>query len=246
LSDQPRLVADSIGKSFSDRRVLSAARLSVSSGEVAGLLGRMGTGKSTLLRICAGIIAPDSGWVDIDGRQYSRPRHSTLASRGLFYIGELDNLVRTMTVKQHFDAVAQRFGRWEHDDQMEQLNVAPLLDQKASTLSGGEVKRVEMALAFARRPRVLLADELFKSADPVLCELIGASLRELARRGCAIVVTGHEVNVLRPYLDSVTHVISGTTYFLGDPDQAWANDGFRREYLGSADSAGHHTQTHAQ
>ena len=140
----------------------------------------MGTGKSTLLKICAGIIAPDTGWVEIDGRQYFRPRHSVLAMRGLFYLGELDNLVRTMTVKEHFNAIEQRFGKWEDDEQMERLNVGPLLSQKAQTLSGGEVKRVEMALAFARRPRVLLADELFKSADPVLCELIGASLRELA------------------------------------------------------------------
>jgi ABC-type multidrug transport system ATPase subunit len=233
LTDQPRIVADSIGKTFSGRRVLSAARLSVSSGEVAGLLGRMGTGKSTLLKICAGIIAPDSGWVEIDGRRYFRPRHSVLAARGLFYLGELDNLVRTMSVKEHFDAIAQRFGKSDDDEQMERLNVAQLLDQKTGTLSGGEVKRVEIALALARRPRVLLADELFKSVDPVLCELIGESLRELARRGCAVVVTGHEVNLLKPFLDSVTHVTSGTTYFLGDSNQAWEHDGFRREYLGS-------------
>jgi ABC-2 type transport system ATP-binding protein len=193
----------------------------------------MGTGKSTLLKICAGIVAPDTGWVEIDGRQYLRPRHNILAMRGLFYLGELDNLVRTMTVREHFDAITHRFGKWNDDDQLERLHIAPLLDQKAGTLSGGEVKRVEIGLAFARRPRVLLADELFTSADPVLCEVIGSSLRELARAGCAIVVTGHEVNLLKPFLDSVTHVTSGTTYFLGDSNQAWAHDGFRREYLGS-------------
>jgi len=234
LTDQPRIVADSVSKSFSDRRVLSSARLSASSGEVVGLLGRMGTGKSTLLKICAGIVAPDSGWVEIDGHRYTRPRHSVLAARGLFYLGELDNLVRTMTVRAHFDAIRRRFGDWGTDEQIDHLNVEPILDQKVGSLSGGEIKRAEIALALARRPRLLLADELLKSADPILCELMGGSLRVLASRGCAVVVTGHEVNLLRPFLDSVILVTSGTTYSLGNADEAWSHDGFRREYLGSA------------
>jgi len=93
-----------------------------------GLLGRMGTGKSTLLKICAGIVAPDSGWVEIDGHRYTRPRHSVLAARGLFYLGELDNLVRTMTVRAHFDAIRRRFGDWGTDEQIDHLNVEPILD----------------------------------------------------------------------------------------------------------------------
>lgn len=230
----PRLVADSISRSYGGTRVLNSARLSASSGQVTGLLGRMGCGKSTLLKICAGILRSESGWVELDGKKFLRPSHASLASKGLFYLGELDNLIRSMTVRAHFDAVRKRFGDHRDDEWFRRLGVEPLLDRPVASLSGGEIKRVEIALAFARKPVCLLADEPLRSVDPILAELVGESFRELARRGCAVVVTGHEVNTLRPFLDSVVLVTSGTTYPLGPPEAAWSHDGFRREYLGSA------------
>lgn len=225
------LVADSIGKSFSGRRVLSSARVSSRAGEVVGLLGRMGSGKSTLLKICAGLLQPDSGWIELDGRRYDRPRRRILASSGLFYLGESDNLAWTLTVREHFDELRRRYGCLLDGATSDSLDLHELLNRKISTLSGGEVKRVEVALAFARKPKCFLADELFRSADPLLCEALGRALRSLAGDGCAVVVTGHEVNALMPCLDSVTWVTSGTTYSLGHPRAAQANHAFVREYL---------------
>ncbi|MGH9421495.1 MAG: ATP-binding cassette domain-containing protein, partial [Thermoanaerobaculia bacterium] len=99
------LCADSISKTFSGRRVLSSARLAVEAGQVVGVLGRMGMGKSTLMKICVGVLESDSGWVEFAGRQYQRPRFSTLASRGLFYLAESDNLAGGRTVAEHFDLI---------------------------------------------------------------------------------------------------------------------------------------------
>lgn len=226
------LCADSISRSFAGRRVLSSARLSVSRGEVIGLLGRMGQGKSTLMKICAGVLDSDSGWVEFGGRRYDRPRLSTLAARGLFYLAESDNLVSSLTISQHFDLIEKRFGAGDRDLAARMMRLEDFLDARADTLSGGETRRAEMALAILRRPSCLLADEPFKSVDPLMCELLGNAHRHLASNGSAVVVTGHEVNALRPYLDSVVWVTSGTTYELGNTDSAWRHDGFRREYLG--------------
>lgn len=226
------LIADSIAKSFGNRRVLTSARLSVASGQIVGVLGRMGSGKSTLLKICAGIARADSGWVELDGTRYQRPRRSTIARRGMFYLGESDNLAWTLTIRQHFDEIARRFGRSAIDDAVGMLEIAPLLDRRSHQLSSGETKRVEMGLVFARNPACLLADEIMRSVDPIVCDLLGRSLTILAGRGCAVVVTGHEVNFLMPYLDRVTLVTSGTTYDLGSRDQAFSNEIFAREYLG--------------
>jgi len=226
------LRADSISRSFDGRRVLSSARLAVSSGEVVGLLGRMGQGKSTLMKICAGVLDADSGWVEFDGQQYERPRLSTLAARGLFYLAESDNLVSALTVAQHFDLIEKRFGPGDRDLAASMMRLEDFLDARTDTLSGGETRRVEMALALLRRPLCLLADEPFKSVDPLMCELLGNAYRHLALNGSGVVVTGHEVNALKPYLDSVVWVTSGTTYELGNADSAWQHDGFRREYLG--------------
>ena len=217
--------------------MLSSARLAVEKGEVVGLLGRMGMGKSTLLKICAGMMTPDSGWVEFDGIQYQRPRLATLASRGLFYLGESGNLVSSLTLKEHFDLIEKRFGKGDQAFELEFLGLENFLNAKAETLSGGESRRAEIALALLRRPSCLLSDEPFRSVDPLMCELLGRAFRHLASNGCAVVVTGHEVNALKPYLDSVVWVTSGTTYSLGTTDSAWNNEGFRKEYLGNPDSA---------
>ncbi len=226
------LCADSISKSFGESRVLSSARLTAAAGEIVGVLGRMGMGKSTLLKICAGVLQPDSGWVEFAGRQYHRPRLSALAHRGMFYLAEAGNLAAGRTVRQHFDIIEKRFGAGDRSAVIDLLHLENLLDARAETLSGGEARRVETALAMVRRPACLLADEAFRGIDPIVCELLGTAFRQLAGAGCAVVLTGHEVNALRPYLDSVVWVTSGTTYLLGNADRAWSNEGFAREYLG--------------
>ena len=226
------LLADSISKSYGARRVLSSARLQASRGDVVGLLGRMGSGKSTLLKICAGVLRADSGWIELDGKRYTSPRRSKLALRGLFFLGETDNLAWTLTVREHFTELERRFGGRLSEEAADLVRIDQLLNRRPQSLSGGEVKRVEMALALARRPVCVLADETFRSADPILCEVLGECFRLLAAQGCAVVVTGHEVNLLMPFLDSITWVTSGATYSLGSTKSAMSNDAFRREYLG--------------
>src|SRR6185503_5989655 len=105
-----RLLVDSISKSYGPNRVLTSARLAATEGCVVGVLGRMGCGKSTLLRIAGGIVSADSGWVEIDGKRFIRPGRTTMARRGLFFLGENDNLAWRLTVRQHFDEIARRFG----------------------------------------------------------------------------------------------------------------------------------------
>jgi lipopolysaccharide export system ATP-binding protein len=226
------LCADSISRSFSGRRVLSSARLALEPGQVVGVLGRMGMGKSTLMKICAGVLDADSGWVEFAGQQYQRPRLSKLASRGLFYLAETDNLAGALTVRQHFDLIENRYGSGNRALAVEMLKLEPFLNARCDTLSGGETRRAEMALAILRQPLCLIADEPFKSVDPIMCETLGNAFVHLARNGCAVAVTGHEVNALKPFLDSVVWVTSGTTYSLGTTEAAWSHDGFRREYLG--------------
>jgi ABC-type multidrug transport system ATPase subunit len=226
------LIADSISKTFKHRKVLSAARLEARSGKVVGLLGRMGTGKSTLLNICAGHTNSESGWIELNGIRSPRWSSTRLAKNGLFYLKEADNLAWTCTVGQHLDEIERRFGECDRDAIGQRFDIEVLLDAKISRLSGGETRRVEVAVAFARRPVVLLFDEPLRGADPKLCEMLGSAMRELASNGTAVVVTGHEVGMLMPFLDTVVFMTSGTTYHLGSPDAAQGNEMFAREYLG--------------
>ncbi len=226
------LRADCAAKRLGDRQVLTAATLSATSGSVTGLLGRLGEGKSTLLKICAGVDTPDGGWIELDGIQYIRPQLHILAGRGMFYLADSGNLASSLSVRQHFDAVKRRYPETRVDDAIESMQLGQLLDSRPGAMSGGERRRSEIGLALARAPKCLIADEPFRGLDPIVCEMVGTGLRRLAANGCAVVVSGHEVRTLAPYLDSVVWLTSGTTQPLGDSAQAWQNERFRREYLG--------------
>jgi ABC-type multidrug transport system ATPase subunit len=226
------LRADSIVKSYGDRHVLTAASLRASEGQIVGLLGRMGEGKSTLLRICAGLMSADGGWVTFAGVQYLRSSLSTLAARGLYYLADADNLASTLTLRGHMRAVQRRYGAGDLDEIIALLELEPLLNAMPYSLSTGEQRRAELAIAMLRKPVCLLTDEPFRSIDPLAAELMGTAFRRLAAAGCAIVVTGHDVRAIVPYLDRVVWMTSGTTYELGTPESAWENELFQREYLG--------------
>ncbi len=227
----PLLQADSIGKAYGERRILTAARLQAEAGQIVAVVGRMGAGKSTLLKICAGLVAPDSGWVRFEGVMYDRPRLFRIAPRGMYFLPEGGNLASSLSIGEHFRLLGRRYGDGGSAATLEALDLPPLLSRRAHTLSGGERQRVEVALAIARGP-CLLADELFRGLDPLTCELLGAALQRFARSGCAVVATGHEVESLAQFASKIVWVTPGTTYSLGDPRAAAASEAFRREYLG--------------
>ncbi len=230
----PILHADSLTWRHRSERVLTSATLRVMPGQIVALLGRVGSGKSTLLKICAGLLASNSGWVRLNGQLFIRPRLSTLASEGLFYLSDGPNLVPSFSLQEHFDAVQFRFGPGDRESAIESLRLSDLLLRRARTYSPGERRRAEIALALVRNPICLLVDEVFQGIDPIAVELVGESLRALTRRGCAIVVSGHEMRAILPYADTVTWVTAGTTYDLGNVNEALHNQTFRREYLGTA------------
>lgn len=232
---EPILQADSIGKTFRDRRVLSSACVSAAPGEVVGLLGRTGEGKSTLVRICAGQSRSDSGWVKYKGQICDPPRLSTMASSGVYYLPESGSLARSLTLQGHFDLFRDRFRLGSADELVDDFDLQGLLGASPDSLSTGERRRAEMALVFYRQPECLLADELFRDLDPITAERVGRVLRILAQNGCAVIVTGHEVRAMAPCLTSIVWLTSGTTYALGRPELAWKNEYFRREYLGPAE-----------
>ncbi len=219
-------------KAYGRRRVLKAASVWARPGSVTVVLGRNGCGKSTLLRIGAGVLAPDAGTVHYAGRVYSRPRLDVLARQGLFFLPDRHLLSARWTLRQHVEAFTWRFGDAGAARALARLRLEERLDQRPAELSGGERRRAELALAMMRRPRCLLADEPFAGINPGDGEGLAAALREMAREGCAIVVTGHEVPQLLRLADSVVWMVAGTTHGLGTADEAISHAQFRREYLG--------------
>ena len=228
------LQADSIGKRFGRRQVLSAATLSAGAGHVVALLGRNGSGKSTLLKIAAGWLRADWGIVIYRGERLMHPRLWQLARRGLFYLPEHPLLSPAFTLRRHLDAVAYHVSGASVGEAVELLGLDQLLGRRPRAFSGGERRRAALAIALACRPACLLADEPFLRIAPRDAETLDAAFRALASAGCAVVVTGHETPLVLDLADEVVWLTAGTTHPLGPPRSALANEAFREDYLGPA------------
>jgi ABC-type multidrug transport system ATPase subunit len=229
----PILVADCVGKRFGDRWVLRSASLRAQPGELRALVGRNGAGKSTLLRIAAGLLIPDSGTVHYDARPRIPARLSALAREGLFLLPDHDQLSSAFTLRVHLDFVRPRSARPDETEIIETLGLARHLGAKPHELSSGERRRAELAVAWIRRPRCLLADEPLRNIAPIDGELVLQVLRRMAVEGCAVIVTGHEVSALMAAVHHVTWCTDGSTYELGPPFMARNDDRFRTMYLGT-------------
>jgi ABC-type multidrug transport system ATPase subunit len=225
------LVADCIGKRYSNRWVLHSASLRATRGELRALLGRNGAGKSTLLRIAAGVIQPDAGSVRFNGVARERVRMPQLAREGLCFVPDRDLLSNAFTLRQQLmfasgdeKLIGSIVGR---------LEISSLFDARPFELSSGERRRAEMAFAMARQPTCLLADEPLRNISPIDAEALLQVFKDIAHNGCAVVLTGHEVPALLAAVDHITWCTAGTTYEMGPPFMARTDERFVRDYLGS-------------
>ncbi len=228
----PVLVADSVTKAFGDRRVLTAASLRAVPGQVRVIFGRNGAGKSTLIKIAAGWIQPDSGMVHMLGQPVLRANLGRMARAGVFYLPDHDLYSSSFTLRRQLGLFENAFRRRPVEEAAGMAMVEECLDRRPFKLSGGELRRAELAAVLVRQPLCLLADEPFRGIAPVDHEQVTRILRLLAADGCAVVVTGHEVPSLLEAADHVVWCTSGTTYELGAPSAARTHERFTMEYLG--------------
>jgi len=224
--------ADSMGVSFRDRQVLKAATVWAKPGQVTVLLGRNGCGKTTLIRAALGLCRREFGVVRFADQVYERPCLPTLARRGLFYLPDRGLLSWRRTVNWHLRAMSQSVRHPIDLGSISWLGIESLRRKTAKKMSGGERRRVEVGLALLRRPSCLIADEPLAEVSPADRQRVAQGIRELAGHGCAVLVTGHEVDDLLDLADIVVWMVGGTTHWLGTPAEARAHAQFRLTYLG--------------
>lgn len=229
--------ATDIRKRYGGRQVLQSGGLWVRPGSISVLLGRNGGGKTTLVEIALGWRRGEAGVVTVGQERLVRPSLAHLARRGVFYLPQQTWLSPVHPVRTHFAAVAKAASQESVEAAIERLRVGEFLDRQANAMSGGERRRVELALAVARQPRCLIADEPFLGIGPQDAELVGSIFREMAAAGCGVFVTGHEVPTLLDLADYVIWLAGGTTHDLGTVENALAHRQFAREYLGPSGHA---------
>ncbi len=233
-----QLLADDLVKTYGGRRVVDGLTLCVTPGEVVGLLGPNGAGKTTTFHMIVGFEQPDSGTISLAGENLSGlPMHER-ARRGIVYLPQEPSVFRRLTVEQNILAILEtlRLPATERSERLDtlldDLGVAHLRFNQASSLSGGERRRVEIARALVLEPLFMLLDEPFAGIDPIAVLDIQAIISQLRARGIGILITDHNVRETLGICDRAYIVSSGRVIEEGPPDVIAASKKARQIYLG--------------
>ena len=199
------------------RAVLRGVSLDADAGAVTMVLGMSGSGKTTLLKLCKGLLSPQRGEVRVLGESVvSAQRRGRLDAR-VAYIPQQLGLVRTLTaldnavtgalsrvgtVPSLLKLVPEKEVR-QARELLARLGIGHKADEKVYALSGGERQRVAIARALMQQPRVVLADEFISDLDPLTSAEIMAIVRDIVASGVAVVMTTHEMDVVRGHADHV-------------------------------------------
>ena len=164
--------------------VLRAVSLHVDDGEVVALLGPSGSGKSTLLRVIAGLVVPDSGTVQLDGRDITRVPTHEIARLSIAQSPEGRRIFPRMTVYENLQMGASMNGLAHFDQDLERVctlfpRLKERLQQRGGTLSGGEQQMLAIARALMSRPKLLLLDEPSLGLAPLIVKQIFQIIKEL-------------------------------------------------------------------
>ncbi len=232
------LFVDQIGKSFRDRVVVNHVSLRLRRGEVMGLLGPNGAGKTTCFYVIIGLIAADYGRIVLDGENITAQPMFQRARMGLGYLPQEASIFRGMTVSQNVMAVVElrerssSVARATVERLLDELRISHLKNASASSLSGGERRRVEIARALASEPSFMLLDEPFAGIDPLAIADIREVISYLKRRGIGILITDHNVRETLDIIDRASIIHAGEVLFEGSPQEIIDDPEVRRVYLG--------------
>ena len=226
-------------KSYGGRTVVRGVSLEVSSGEVVGLLGPNGAGKTTTFYMTVGLTAPDSGRVELDGHDVTDDPMYLRARKGIGYLPQEPSIFRGLTVEQNILAIletmdlsgAERRARLKA--LLGELNLTPLAQAPAYTLSGGERRRAEITRALVISPKFILLDEPFAGIDPIAVTDIQKIIFHLRGRGIGVLLTDHNVRETLRITDRAYIVHDGALFRSGTPSSLAADEEVRRIYLGT-------------
>ena len=225
-------------KSFRKKMVIRDVTMTLQRGEVVGLLGPNGSGKTTTFYAIAGLIFPEAGTVTIDGVNVTALPMYRRARLGIGYLPQEMSIFRGLSVEDNISAVLDislndRHKRRERlEELLSDFSIEHLRRAPALALSGGERRRVEIARCLAAEPKYLLLDEPFAGVDPISVGDIRHLVADLKKRGIGVLITDHNVRETLEIIDRAYILHDGQVLMSGTPEEVVENENVRRVYLG--------------
>ena len=232
------LAIDQLGKQYGGRKVVNSVSLSVESRQVVGLLGPNGAGKTTTFYMSVGMVKPDHGRVFLDDEDITDYPMYLRARKGVGYLPQETSIFRKLTVRQNIMAILETLSlskserRDRADRLLDELGIARLSDQKATVLSGGEKRRLEISRALAINPSFMLLDEPFAGIDPLAVADIKKIITHLKDRGIGVLISDHNVRETLESCDTAFILSDGEIIESGTPEHIASSEVARRIYLG--------------
>ena len=235
---QPLLEVKNFVKKYNDKVVVNKLSFTVKPGEVVGLLGPNGAGKTTAFYMTIGLIKPDSGEVFFNGNNISHLPIHKRAHLGMGYLAQEPSVFRALSVKENILCILENLPISESqkkerlDTLLHELHLEPLKDQKASSLSGGERRRLEITRALASDPTLLLLDEPFANIDPLAVQDVKHLIRHLKQKKISILITDHNAREIFSIVDRSYLMQEGSVLLSGSVKDLIEHSDARKYYLG--------------
>ncbi|MDY7102961.1 MAG: ABC transporter ATP-binding protein [Actinomycetota bacterium] len=196
MTDQPVLAIESMSAGYDGAAVVRDLDLDVRPGEVVALLGPNGAGKTTTLRAISGLVHPMEGTIRFDGRDLADVSPAARAKLGIAHVPEGRGVFFGLTVAEHF-RLGHMNERLDADAAYRYFPaLAEIRDRRAGLLSGGEQQMLALGRALARRPRLMLLDEMSLGLAPIIVERLLPVVAEYARdSGCAVLLVEQHLHI---------------------------------------------------
>jgi branched-chain amino acid transport system ATP-binding protein len=249
------IVVDGLRKHFGGFRAVDGASLSIAKGSITGLIGPNGAGKSTLFNVVAGLLPPDGGHVYLDGEEITGLPPHRLFLKGLVRTFQIAHEFGSLTVRENLMMVPPRqagetlWQTWlprrriaaeeaaiarKADEVLAFLTLGHLADERASSLSGGQKKLLELGRTMMTDARIVFLDEVGAGVNRTLLNTIGDAILRLNReRGYTFCVIEHDMDFIGRLCDPVICMAEGRVLAQGSAEELRRNEQVIEAYLGT-------------
>jgi len=254
-AEEPVLVVRDLAKSFGGVHAVQGVSFSVEAGRMLALIGPNGAGKTTCFNMLGGQLQPDRGEVLLSGKPITGLKPRLVWRLGVGRTFQITATFTSMTVRENVQMalISHERGLWnpfasararhvaEADALLAQVGMAEQADRACGVLAYGDLKRVELAVALANRPKLLLMDEPTAGMAPrERIELMALTARIAAERNIAVLFTEHDMDVVFAHADRVIVLDRGHLIADGTAEEVRHDANVRAVYLGSGAASGGH------